>query len=349
MTTAQQPVELDWVLALLAGRPLPPLESGGRLLPLLHHHRLGGWLRPADLPADIQDKARAWQRAGRMRALQVAATQTRLAAALAEIGVPSLALKGPPLSLMLFGDLRRDSLDVDILVPQRQARAALACLQGLGFVPVTPEDRGGVILSNGPGLPVVELHWRLTQHLGDLDRLDLWRDTVTVSLAGRAVPCPRLEAQLPFLAWHGCGHLWERLTWIADIAAAQNHPDLDWDHCLHLAQQAGLERFTALAVLLGHHWLGAPLPAALTRRRSWLRRAAAALPAITAIQTVPAMGKRDAMFALGPLRYAAWSWGLRRRWRDRLAMLGGCLRPGTADEAVLPRLTRILSGRRRVT
>ena len=82
-------------------------------------------------------------------------------------GIPVLPLKGTDLSLRLYGTVEaRSSRDIDLLVPAPALPRAVALLQGLGYD--APRDRvrrdGRPLLHfelSGPGLPRIELHWRV--------------------------------------------------------------------------------------------------------------------------------------------------------------------------------------------
>ena len=61
---------------------------------------------------------------------------------------------------------------------------------------------------------------------------------------------------------HGATHLWERLGWIADVAAlVTRQRDLDWQAAMETARQVGAERMLGIGLCLASDLLRASLPA----------------------------------------------------------------------------------------
>src|SRR6202040_305868 len=85
-----------------------------------------------------------------------------------------------------------------------------------------------------------------------------------VAIDGREVPALSLEDELILICVHGAKHFWERLVWIADVAAlisAKQPPD--WSRAMLAAREVGAERILLLGLRLASDVLGAQLPAQL--------------------------------------------------------------------------------------
>ena len=193
-------------------------------------------------------------------------------------GVSATPYKGPVLATQAYGDVAlREFSDLDIIVPQRQIVAAHEALLDLGFCPEiagiepSPSPRrtpGQYAYRKGAGTPgkLVELHTEQTLRYFpvtlDLDALCARRQPI--SLAGRQVLTFSAEDTLLLLSVHGSKHLWDRLSWIADIAAltARSRPDwrLDWALLLERARSWRVQRMLLLGVGLAARLLEAAPP-----------------------------------------------------------------------------------------
>lgn len=170
---------------------------------------------------------------------------------LREAGIPCLELKGgPTLSRKLYGDLAlRHCKDMDLVVPGERLPEALFILKTAGwktqFHPVwtTPGYRtiGRYALRDVPvldssGESQIELHTRF-EYIVDPHLEPIWWEAM------RSVDDKELApVEFLYLIAHGTKHLWERMKWLGDIAAAlERHPNLIRD-AHPLAQELRLER-----------------------------------------------------------------------------------------------------------
>ncbi len=148
-------------------------------------------------------------------------------------GVPSLVLKGLPLSVRLFGTpLDRENYDIDLLVPPSATAAATAALTEEGwkmrvptFEPTPARDRyferyvkNRVFV--GPG-GTLELHHRPLNNPFALPARfeDLAADSASVAVGGETFPTLGDNDLLVYLCVHGQLHRWSRLKWLCDVAA----------------------------------------------------------------------------------------------------------------------------------
>jgi hypothetical protein len=74
---------------------------------------------------------------------------------------------------------------------------------------------------------------------------------IRVQLDSREVPALSVEDELVLICVHGAKHLWERLMWIADVAAlVSRQMNLDWNLAASSAKEVGAERMLRVGLQL---------------------------------------------------------------------------------------------------
>ena len=206
------------------------------------------------------------------RNLALTAELFRVLEALESQGVCATPYKGPVLAAQAYGDAAlRQFSDLDIIVPQRQIVAAHSALLGLGFRALISDLEISDTFREIPGQyayrkepeTLVELHTEFTLRYFPrrLDLGELRERRERVRVAGRQVLTFSLEDTLLLLSVHGSKHLWERLGWIADIAAlTRAWRPLDWAAVLERAERWGIQRMVLLGAGLAARLFHAPLP-----------------------------------------------------------------------------------------
>jgi hypothetical protein len=206
------------------------------------------------------------------RNLALTAELLRVLQAFESHDVCATAYKGPMLAVQAYGDVAmRQFSDLDILVPQAHIPEAENALIGLGYRPEITGVRAGKGSWQIPGQyayrreakTMVELHTEYTLRYFprrlDLEELCTRRELVT--LGGRQVLTFSREDTLLLLSVHGSKHFWERLGWIADIAALmQTQRPINWDLVLRRARASQIERMVLLAAGLAAEIFEADLP-----------------------------------------------------------------------------------------
>ena len=262
------------ILAIASGHP-----DWNALLPAASEHTLTSLLcknllecAPAALPAPERERFSRSCFESSCRNLALTAELFRILAALESGGVSATPYKGPVLAAQAYGDVAlREFSDLDIIVPQRQIVAAHKALLALGFSPEiaeiepSPSPRrvpGQYVFRKGAGT-LVELHTEHTlryfPRVLDLDALRARRQPVT--LAGRQVLTFSPEDTLLLLSVHASKHLWDRFSWIADIAALTARAPLDWPLLLERARSWRVERMLLLGIGLAVRLFEAAPPA----------------------------------------------------------------------------------------
>ncbi|WP_207459225.1 nucleotidyltransferase family protein [Azospirillum sp. SYSU D00513] len=343
------------IIAMGQGAP-PPLPERGidwdRFLRMARHHRVAPLLGPALDPAvAMPERIRAALALLRQRtAMQILARNAemlRLVGALEGEGIEVLVLKGAPFAIQIHGDPNgRASRDIDLMVRPEAEEAALALLNRLGYRSTAADDpeRAGLAPVNEVELvhPVsghcVELHTRFIadDRLFPMAVVRPFETAVTMTVAGRAVRIPAPETALCFAALHGTKHLWRRLFWAADMAAAARRESIDWTAVLDLALRTNTERHLALGLHLAQELFGTPVPSpvlALPSAMRAARRALALLPPV--IDGDGLANDVDAIARVGGLRYLWWEFRLYRRLSAGLAVLGMHARPTLKDRAAV--------------
>ena len=180
--------------------------------------------------------------------------------------------KGPVLAAQAYGDATlRQFVDLDIIVPQRQIVAAHEAMLALGFRlairGVQPQAGGwqlpGQYAYRSDAETMVELHTELTLRYFPrrLPLEELCERREFVEVAGRQVLTFSQEDTLLLLCVHGSKHFWERLGWIADIAAlARASRPIDWAIVMERARNWGIRRMVMLGVGLAGRLFKTTLP-----------------------------------------------------------------------------------------
>jgi hypothetical protein len=187
-----------------------------------------------------------------------------------DIGV--LVVKGPVLAIDAYGDPAiRSYGDLDLLVRQRDIRSATEALEAAGYeatVPLSAIDArkipGQYLFRTLESRLLVELHNDLTLRYFPrrLPIEECFARQTRVQLDGHEVPALSIEDELVYISVHGATHLWERLGWIADVAAlVTRQRDIDWQAVTKTARQVGAERMLATGLCLASDLLHAHLPA----------------------------------------------------------------------------------------
>jgi hypothetical protein len=214
---------------------------------------------------------------GRLRAqylftLSMTAELFRILDDFSNCAIDTVLVKGPLISLLAYGDpALRSYVDLDLLVRHERILIATRRLIKLGFeseVPLKAIEAGkvpGEYLFKRPGTAqIIELHTERTfRYYPQPMRLeDLFARQTRITLDGRAIPALSLEDEFVLNCIHGAKHFWERLMWIADIAAIiVRHPKIDWKRARQSAADVGAQRMLHLALQLAEKVLGVHLPA----------------------------------------------------------------------------------------
>jgi len=317
--------KVERLRALLAKGP-----NWSTLLPLAEEHgvisQLHTRLRAQDsvaIPEEIEKSLRERHRAQLVFTLSMTAELFRLLEKLRAAGVESIVVKGPVLSVRAYRDPGvRQYVDLDFLIRARDLLAATRALTDLGYdpdVPLAAIAAGKIpgeylFMKQGTRL-LVELH---TEHTfryfpRPLPMEDYFARQTMVALDGNRVPALSPEDEFVLICIHGAKHFWERLMWVADVAAmAGAGMQLNWKIVRESAKAVGAERMVNVALRLAQKMLSTEIPAEMKdvvvqdsatkgiceRIDGWLPYAGFAPPSL-AQRAVFRMGMRGGLIA-GP-------------------------------------------------
>jgi hypothetical protein len=281
------------------------------LLDLAEAHRVAGLLTAklqqhsfAGVPQPAKGRMQVRMRNQHLFTLSMTAELFRILQDFSGARIETILTKGPVTSLLAYGDPSiRSYVDLDLLVCHRDIQAAVQRMRNLGFQTDLPDSaiRAGKIpgdyLFRKPGQRAVELHTEHSfRYYPKTMRIeDLFRRSRKVLLDNREVRALSLEDEFVLDCIHGAKHFWERLMWVADIAAlVTSHPKMDWEKAKHAAAEVGAARMLRVAVQLAASLLQIQIPAALSqgiqedravgplsrRIQTWLPYAGTAPPAL---------------------------------------------------------------------
>jgi hypothetical protein len=285
--------EAQWALLLECGKPhpeksrlrdllLPPLDWPS-LLALAEDHGIlgliGTQLRDFDesaVPIEARQKLRDWHRAYALFTMNLTAEMFRLFDGFAASGVEALVIKGPVLSVRCYGDpgLRQYG-DLDLIVRDAEILRSTELMISLGYEPVVPlkaiqagKIPGEYVFRQSKTKLLVEFHTERTfrYHPRPLPLEILFKRQVRVVIDAREVPALAPEDELILICIHGAKHFWERLCYVADVAAFVSNQALDWARVQSAAEEVGGERMLCVGLRVAADALGASLPASVAKR-----------------------------------------------------------------------------------
>jgi len=257
------PLDWDFLLAQAAENSVAPLLS---------HHLVA--VAPEIVPPAQLTRLKRLVRAGSVRSLVLAAELIRVLEAFSSAGIEAYPYKGPVLAVQAYGDVAlREFADIDLVLRQSDLAAANRILATLGFSPTFPRIFAPDAAS--PLIPgeydyrdaerhlTIELHTERTlRHFPVPPNLDdLAGRLATVSISGHEIRTFSAEDTLVFLCVHGSKDFWERLLWVADLAALPAaSTSLDWDRVYSFADSVRARRMLHLGFALAIRVFGIALP-----------------------------------------------------------------------------------------
>jgi len=193
--------------------------------------------------------------------------------ALNTAGIPAMPLKGPLLSLELYGDAGlRESKDLDLLVGHSDIAEASRCLEQIGWRPrqdnsyLTPRmsefrsrHEHHVSFFHNTRHCELELHWRTR---GDSNDGPSRRSARSVSSQWQGCSYQAMSAvDLAIdLCEHGCEHAWFRAKWLGDMARMVAGRHIEVEAVLERALESGQEKPFLQCLKLLQDAYGLPVP-----------------------------------------------------------------------------------------
>jgi hypothetical protein len=283
----------EWTALIACARPrsgkgrvvdLPGDVDFEKLVPLAEDHGVTSLVAAALLllpesrvPAEIRAELLARQRAQHFVTLRMSAELFRLIDRFSAQNIAALLVKGPALAVQAYGDAAmRNYGDLDFLLHQSDIASATRVMMDAGYEPHVPLSAiaagkipGQYMFRQREAQLLVELHNdRTMRYYPRPLRIDeLFARKTNVSLDGHEVPAPCVEDHLVLICIHGAKHFWERLQWIADVAALVfRQPSMNWDEAARSAQKVGAETMLHAGLRLASSVFQIALPAAIMER-----------------------------------------------------------------------------------
>lgn len=278
----------EWRLLLACASPvtapdklylLIPTVDWSRLLALAEDHGVTGQLTmslhklgASAVPASVHQTLTDRRREQVFYTLKLSAELFRILDQFATEKIAALVVKGPVLAMQAYGDpAMRSYGDLDLLVRQRDIRRATELMLAAGYqaaVSTTAIDSGKIpgqyLFSKPEAKLLVELHNDLTlRYFPRRLPLEKFFDRqIRVRLDAHDAPALCVEDELVLICIHGAKHFWERLIWIADVAAiVTRQSNIDWRRVAESAKEVGAERMLHTGLRLAKILLNSPLPA----------------------------------------------------------------------------------------
>ena len=259
-----------------------------------------------------------------------------LADVLQSHGARFLPIKGPLLSQRLYGDVAiRASGDLDILTAGEQVVAIKDVLVAEGYRIASPLHWPGdsaclrsreceLLMDHQTRPAVLDLHWRAVPEYfaSAFDKLRIWDESLISSrFYGRDLPDLSADRLLLFLCAHAAKHAFERLGWIADIAACLRSPDLNWTSILSATRGTATTRQLLVGIHLAATLFGSTIPTELPSDAKTELLVSLAAQRLLSAQTPPTREAELIPFCLRLLETG----------RHRLRYLAGHLSPSAAE------------------
>src|SRR5437870_11160106 len=271
---------VDWTRLLMLAE-----EHGatGHVVSCLHD------LEVKVVPPEISQSLADRQRAQIFLAMRLIAELLRILESFASEGIAALVIKGPVLAVRAYANpARRSYGDLDLLVRHRDVRRATELMIAGGFAPAIPLSAidagkipGQYLFSKPDSKLIVELHNDRTLRYFPrrLPLEEFFARQIRVCVDGHDAPALSVEDELVLICVHGAKHLWERLMWIADVAAlVSRQANLDWERAAFSAKEVEAGRMLHLGLGLSATLLKLRLPdvllAKITSDRATARLAA---------------------------------------------------------------------------
>jgi hypothetical protein len=224
----------------------------------------------APVPPEVRQRLREWQRTQMVFTLSLAAELFRLLDRFVASGLQALLIKGPALSVRCYGDPGiRQYGDLDLIVRGQDIQRSTEAMMALGYEPKVPlkaiqaDKFPGEYVFTRPGTNLlVEFHTERTfrYHPRPLPVGRLFERQIRLQFDGHDVPALSTEDELLLICIHGAKHFWQRLMWIADVAALVSRQNVDWHRAMAAAREVGAERMLRVGLLLAAKVLDVRLP-----------------------------------------------------------------------------------------
>jgi putative nucleotidyltransferase-like protein len=273
---------------------------------------------------------------------------TRLLQSLEGAGVEAVPYKGPALAEFAYGNVSyRRFLDLDILVRRADVSRAVQVLHDSDYYAASQWSKAQqeILLRTQHNLQfnrhdkklLVELHWEVASELfaRSLQAEAFWSRLVPMTLNNVPIKTLATEDLLLSLCVHGSKHLWERLSWVCDVAELLRSHQIDWDVLFERSGQGEQDRMLGLGLSLAHQLFDAPLSDTVKERLTKDKSIGMLLT-----DTCKRVFERNERDHVSVNENLSFNFRVRETWRSRLRYVRMVLQPTDADVGIvsLPQL-----------
>jgi Uncharacterised nucleotidyltransferase len=252
---------------------------------------------PGQVPFAVKRKIALTAEANALRNEHLSGELLRIIGSFSKNGIDAIALKGPTLAALAYGDVSmRTFADLDLLVHSSDLARAVRILVSGGYAAAATDDRraDSEIFSAFPtsfeakrGGVFVDVHWQVgpTRIRFFPDEDSLWARSVLIDFQGTQLRSFSPADQIIYLCAHATKHGWTELSMVCDVAGLiERSGVIDWDQLVAEAKRLHGLRMTLLGMYLAGQLMQADIPEPIMR----LAHADSEVEAL-ATQIIPAM------------------------------------------------------------
>jgi hypothetical protein len=250
-------------------------------LKIVQHHKLVPHLYPVlkshceNVPDAVFNRFQQLFKVHNLHILKLSGELARLSRLFAANDIPWLSIKGPALSVQLYGDIAaRQAHDIDILIGENDLEKAAKILTQAGYVATYDPSEFNptqiqfwrkyykdAFFTHGSKNIYIELHWRIVIDSHIFNDIDFFENIHGVTVANNNIPVLNDLTNIIYLCYHGGCHAWRRLFWLWDMARIiQTSPAEQIDKIINKAGNYGLTQMLGQTVFLANMLLGIEVP-----------------------------------------------------------------------------------------
>lgn len=244
-------LDKEWVFEVLSKIEIATEFSENDFLLLLRRHHLSELAfqmlnENSFFSKGFHEQLKQQAALNQLKSIKGLAIQIKLQEYFEAKGIDAIFLKGILLSHLYYGDIaKRNLVDIDVWVPESRFSEVKLFLDGIGYSSTLNQHQWSeaqlryiricnhdeiFIHQYDRAVPVLELHWKLRNALGNFifDPLKDQHRLIKVELAGVRFQVFDHVDQFIFLCVHGAEHGWFKIKWLVDLYHLVKTVDLDW-------------------------------------------------------------------------------------------------------------------------
>lgn len=208
-------------------------------LEIVQHHKLVPQLYPIlknhceNLPDDVFTRFQQLFKHHHLHILKLSGELARLSKLFDANGIAWMSIKGPALSVQLYGDIAaRQAHDIDILIDEKDLEKTIKLLSQDGYVAsydpsvFNPTQirfwrkyYKDAFFTHPSRNIYLELHWRMVTDSKIFNDINFFENMQRVTVGSSNIPVMEDLTNIVYLCYHSACHAWRRLFWLWDMAA----------------------------------------------------------------------------------------------------------------------------------